>query len=131
MASRYVYSYYLNDLPIVNDRNHILNALEDIPKFLFNVAEGHVNNYKTIIALGIARSMEDVEHWLSVLREKFIEWNKLLDEYGVNEEMRFDIDDLPDAVGFYRLLFRFMPEEECEAALARMRERLAAKKANQ
>ncbi len=131
MASRYVYSYYLDDLPTVNDRNHILDVLEDIVPYYKNVVEGHVNNYKTILALHIAQDMEDVERILGEVRKKLIEWNKMLDEYGVNEEMRFDIDDLPDAIGFHRLLFRFMPEEECEAALARRRERLAAKTANQ
>ncbi len=130
MAHRYVYSYYLDALPIVNDRKHILNALEDISERRKNIVEDGVNGYKTVIALGYVRDLESVEEELGVIRQMLISWNKMLDEYGVSEEMRFDIDDLPDAIGFHRLLFRFMPEEECEAALARMRERLTAKKAN-
>ena len=128
MASRYVYSYYLNDLPTVNDRNHILNVLCDISERRKNIVEDWVNGYKTVIALGYVQSLASVEEELEVIRQKLIEWNAMLDEYGVNEEMRFDPNDLPDAIGFHRLLFRFMPEEECEAALARMRERDAAKR---
>ncbi len=121
MPHRYVYSYYLNDL-LVCDRNSILTILQRnmIPYYL-NVVEGHEANYKHVIALGMARDREDVDRILNEVRKIFTEYNELLDKYHVNEEMRFDVNDLPDAVGFYRLLFAFMPEEDCEKALERMR----------
>ena len=130
MAYRYVYSYYLYKLPTMNDVRSVLNALDDFPTIYMHVVEDYVFNYKTVMAL-YPIDREGVDRYLEKTREILAGFNAVLDKYNVDKEMRFNLDDLPDAIRFYRLLFSFMPEEECEKALQKRRERLAAKKDHQ
>ena len=59
---------------------------------------------------------ESIKEELEYVRQTLMEYNKILDEYNVNKEMRFDENDLVYSIRFHRRLFAFMPEEECEKA---------------
>ena len=120
---RYLYSYYLNDL-LVCDMHSVLDKINTLTGVDKHVVEDHVFNYRTVIALGICPSMEKVNERLEKVRQTFIEYNKILDEYNVNLEMRFDVDDLPSAVSFHRELFFFMEEDAYRKAIKRNRERI-------
>ena len=121
MIKRYPYSYYLKDL-LVCDQHHITTVLSDLCSFETNIFEIPEVLFKLNLI-----TQENLPSAQEKVRQKFIEWNAMLDEYHVNKEMRFDVDDMLYAIRFHRTLFAFMPEEKCEEHILSHREHLAAK----
>lgn len=124
MRKRYLYFYYLKDL-LVCDQHHITTVLDDMSGFERRVFECP----DLLIKIGTLQP-ETIPRIKEQVREKFIEWNAMLDEYHVNEELRFDTEDLLYSVRFHESLFWYMPEEKCEEHVRAHRAHLASKKEN-
>lgn len=124
---RYVYDYYLNDL-LVCDKNSVLTKIGNLPGIYKNIVLDGVNNYRTVIALGIVSSIDKIPEWLEKIKQELIKYNNILDKYKVNIEMRFDVDDLPSAIDLYRTLFYFLEEDEWRKAIKNNRERIFKKR---
>ncbi len=123
---RYVYDYYLADL-LVCDKNSVLTKINTLSEVSKNIVELHQEHLDTLIALGVVSSKEKVDGWLEEVRQTLIEYNKILDEYNVNVEMRFDVDDLPSAIRFHRTLFYYLYEDDWKKAIQANRKRFLKK----
>ncbi len=124
--SKFPYQYYLDGLA-TEDKEHILALLKTITDRDRMIVRDYKNNYQNAIDCGFFDDMDGVKKGLEKIRGKFTAFNAELDKYNVNPEMRFDENDLVDAVCFHLALFTRLPEEACKKVTELRRKQMANK----
>ncbi|MGN1104727.1 MAG: hypothetical protein ACI4QI_07635 [Candidatus Coproplasma sp.] len=92
-----------------------------MPDFYLEIIRDSVNNYQTILELKYVKDMQMVHEVLAEARACFENINEVLDQYKIDEDLRFDLDDLLYCAKLYRTLYIFDKEERCSQIAERIR----------